>query len=306
MALYRVYAFGQFRLVTRHRMLYGEDGSKSRITGKPFDLLVYLLDHAGEEIKKDFLLKGTWCDGVKLSDAALTKHFVKLYAFLNDTDRDNPVYIQRDDRSTWFRKVPQVTEEEEQPERPPVQSGAPQPSATTHFSDTPQLVGEREESSSHGLASVPTLPANFIPRPVELALLRNAVLEPTHGPCIALTAYEGMGGIGKTILAQALCHDAAVRQAFPNGIAWITLGKEYSPDDLIRKIRLMGKDIGADLSRCENIVDCGSQFKKALRDKVALVVVDDVWNAHDLEPFLADAPVRAYCSQRGIEVLRPT
>jgi deoxyadenosine/deoxycytidine kinase len=33
-----------------------------------------------------------------------------------------------------------------------------------------------------------------------------------------LTALEGMGGIGKTVLAQALFKDEVVRQAFPDGL----------------------------------------------------------------------------------------
>jgi hypothetical protein len=32
---------------------------------------------------------------------------------------------------------------------------------------------------------------------------------------------HGMGGIGKTVLAQALCHDEVVQQAFPDGIIWV-------------------------------------------------------------------------------------
>jgi DNA replication protein DnaC len=56
-----------------------------------------------------------------------------------------------------------------------------------------------------------------VERPDALARLRNAVITDGSGPSIALTALEGMGGIGKTILAQALCHDEVVQQAFPSG-----------------------------------------------------------------------------------------
>ena len=35
-----------------------------------------------------------------------------------------------------------------------------------------------------------------------------------------------MGGIGKTVLAAALAHDSEVRQAFPYGIYWLTIGQK--------------------------------------------------------------------------------
>jgi putative protein kinase ArgK-like GTPase of G3E family len=35
---------------------------------------------------------------------------------------------------------------------------------------------------------------------------------------------QGMGGIGKSVLAATLCHDAETRRLFPDGIAWVTVG----------------------------------------------------------------------------------
>jgi hypothetical protein len=37
---------------------------------------------------------------------------------------------------------------------------------------------------------------------------------------------QGMGGIGKTMLARALCYDWVVQQAFLDGIFWFAIGKE--------------------------------------------------------------------------------
>jgi hypothetical protein len=110
MARHRVYNFGQFRLVPRDRILFSASGSKARITGKPLDLLLYLLDHAETEIDTDFLCTGQFSDGVALTSEALNKHFGKLYSLI-DPDRDKPTYIRRDDRSTWFLKRTQIVEE---------------------------------------------------------------------------------------------------------------------------------------------------------------------------------------------------
>lgn len=158
--------------------------------------------------------------------------------------------------------------------------------------DHPSEQPDRNPASQMSLRvhTIPALPANFVPRPSELAALRLALFAPTRGPGIALTAYEGMGGIGKTILAQAVCHDDQVKQAFPDGISWITLGREFSHQDLIQKIRELGKGLGIDLSQCDGVLACGNRLKTALRHKSALIVVDDIWRTRDLEPFLADAP----------------
>src|SRR5215831_12238357 len=68
--------------------------------------------------------------------------------------------------------------------------------------------------------TAPPLPRNYVERQSALASLRDAVLVDDPGPSVPITALRGMGGVGKTILAQALCHDEAVQQAFPDGIVW--------------------------------------------------------------------------------------
>lgn len=63
--------------------------------------------------------------------------------------------------------------------------------------------------------TVPPLPVNFVERPSEIAALRDALIGDDGGRHIALRALQGMGGIGKTVLAKALCHDEVVQAAFP-------------------------------------------------------------------------------------------
>jgi predicted ATPase len=45
----------------------------------------------------------------------------------------------------------------------------------------------------------------------------------TGGKIVAITS---MGGIGKTVLASALAHDPEMRQAFPDGLYWLTVGQK--------------------------------------------------------------------------------
>jgi hypothetical protein len=137
--------------------------------------------------------------------------------------------------------------------------------------------------------SAPPLPVNFVERPEALEALRDALFaEGGGGRHIALTALEGMGGIGKTVLAQALCHDEVVQQAFPDGVIWVTVGKE-STYDLVTRMREVGKGLKDDLSRYDNELGCINQYRTAIRAKAALIVVDDVWRARDVEPFRAES-----------------
>ena len=55
-----VYEFAGFRLEPARRALTQPDGTPARLGGKPFDLLVYLVEHAGELVDRDELLRGVW------------------------------------------------------------------------------------------------------------------------------------------------------------------------------------------------------------------------------------------------------
>jgi hypothetical protein len=72
--------------------------------------------------------------------------------------------------------------------------------------------------------------ANYVERSEALSALRDALFADDHRQPISLTALAGMGGIGKIVLAKALTDDEVVQRAFPDGIVWITAGKERKRD----------------------------------------------------------------------------
>ena len=86
----------------------------------------------------------------------------------------------------------------------------------------------------------------------------------TSSTTIKAAFLQGMGGIGKTVLAQALCRDEVVQQTFPDGVVWITIGKE-SAFDTVTRMREVGKALGDDLSRYENELAAKNQYRSTIR-----------------------------------------
>ena len=76
------------------------------------------------------------------------------------------------------------------------------------------------------LHGVPDLPPHYLPREEVLTGLKQKLLAGVESVVITgqgqAVGVQGMGGIGKTVLAAALAHDSEVRKAFPNGIYWLT------------------------------------------------------------------------------------
>lgn len=54
------YRFGDFRIDRESRQLIGPDGAAIALTGKAFDVLLYLVEHAGRLVGKDELLAQVW------------------------------------------------------------------------------------------------------------------------------------------------------------------------------------------------------------------------------------------------------
>jgi WD40 repeat protein len=133
--------------------------------------------------------------------------------------------------------------------------------------------------------TAPPLPPNYIERPDALANLRNAVILDEPGPSIALT---GMDGIGKTILAQAMAHDRVVQQAFPDGIAWTTMGKDVA-HNLTKRMQEVRRALGDEPDPAETESQCIDRYRTLLEEKAALVIVDNIWRRADIEPFLVES-----------------
>ena len=76
------FAFGSFRLIPAQRILL-EDGKPLRLGSRALDILVALVESAGETIRKDQLIARTWPDTV-VDEGALRVHVAALRKALGD------------------------------------------------------------------------------------------------------------------------------------------------------------------------------------------------------------------------------
>ncbi|HYU71128.1 MAG TPA: tetratricopeptide repeat protein, partial [Ktedonobacteraceae bacterium] len=98
------------------------------------------------------------------------------------------------------------------------------------------------------------------------------------GSSVALTALNGLPGVGKTALAIALVHDEEVRKHFRDGILWAGLGPDPNID---RRLIRWGTLLGLSTNEMGNLKD-HEAWALALRSAIGLrhmlLVIDDAWN----------------------------
>src|SRR5688572_26055296 len=137
----------------------------------------------------------------------------------------------------------------------------------------------------------PELPKGVVQRPREQEALLNLLLDADRRQPQPITAtLHGAGGYGKTTIATLLCHDDRVIEAFDDGILWVTLGRFPNVKSHLAKAykALTGKDGGF-----VDPEEGARELEKKLEHRDCLIVVDDVWDPSDAEPFLRGGPQTA-------------
>jgi WD40 repeat protein len=131
-------------------------------------------------------------------------------------------------------------------------------------------------------ATVPVLPPSFMRRHQVTKPIIKALLSKGKN-AVCLTAVNGMGGVGKSIIAAGICHHRCIRLAFPDGIIWLTIGKHSGQlsGDLIQKM-------AQHLNQKFAVYDPAA-YRTLLKNKAVLVVLDDVWSLEDVLPFRIDS-----------------
>ena len=145
-------------------------------------------------------------------------------------------------------------------------------------------------SSTPGLLyqSPPSCPTNYIPRVEILQNISSAVLNSDITPTIGTTVtIRGIGGIGKSSIAKALCHEPLITEHFTDGFLWISLTPPLpSLTTMLNEVyqRLTDKSAPGPM----NI----SILKNKLKSLVSvhscklLVILDDVWDPENAMIFV--------------------
>ncbi|MFC9602491.1 NB-ARC domain-containing protein [Streptomyces niveus] len=149
-------------------------------------------------------------------------------------------------------------------------------------------------ASESGLPSsaAPTVPDWVVDR-AEVREVVAAVCRRRGGGAVGITTgLHGAGGFGKTMLANVVCADAKVRRHFRGHVYIVTIGREVRGRSAIAaKVAEVTRYLTGDARDIGQDPDLAGQHLAGLLEQMPrmLVVLDDVWEAEQLAPFLQGA-----------------
>jgi 1,2-phenylacetyl-CoA epoxidase catalytic subunit len=130
----------------------------------------------------------------------------------------------------------------------------------------------------------PDLPEHYVNRPAHTdALIAHLLDAARDNPLAITTALQGAGGFGKTTLAADLCHNDDVQNAFDDGILWVTLGED---PNLVGALTKLYRALTNETPGFVDAEEGAAKLAEKLADWDVLLVIDDVWDAAHLTPFM--------------------
>jgi WD40 repeat protein len=142
---------------------------------------------------------------------------------------------------------------------------------------------------------VPSLPPHFLPPRAALHRLSEAVLADVHRPTVTTSAsqvvgLQGMGGIGKSVVAAAFARSTETRRAFPDGIVWVSVGQH---PDALGLMQQVGRSLKDEIKNYESLLSARQALPRLLEREICLIVMDDVWDVKIVAPFRSALGPRA-------------
>jgi tetratricopeptide (TPR) repeat protein len=107
---------------------------------------------------------------------------------------------------------------------------------------------------------------------------------------VALSALNGLPGVGKTALAVALAYDSEILAHFQDGVLWAGLGRE---PDILSLLGTWAMALGissSDLAMLTRIVDRANAIHRAIGMRHMLLVIDDAWQLEAALAFQVGGP----------------
>lgn len=100
------------------------------------------------------------------------------------------------------------------------------------------------------------------------------LLNPSSGPEFKVLPIVGMGGFGKTTLAQLIYNDSRIRRLF-NKRCWVSVSQDF---DLVRLTKAIVDSVSDSPYEFSELSQLQDVLKEKIRDLVLFLVLDDVWN----------------------------
>lgn len=136
--------------------------------------------------------------------------------------------------------------------------------------------------------TTPSLPPHdIIGRDELLNTIRQQLFS---GHNLALSAINGLPGVGKTTLALLLAHDPDVQARFPDGVLWVGLGRN---PDTFHQLGQWAHAVGVpdhEIDRMGAIKQRANAVHVALQQKRLMLVIDDVWDSTPVSLFKLGGP----------------
>ncbi|KAG6498182.1 putative disease resistance protein RGA1 [Zingiber officinale] len=118
---------------------------------------------------------------------------------------------------------------------------------------------------------------------------------------LKVIAIVGMGGLGKTTLAQLVFNDERVKVHFVSSRMWTFVGTEFDPTKIMKSVLEQATFDPVNISETDLV---RQNLEKTLSGKRFLLVLDDVWNEDQLK--WDELKAALTCGARGSKILMTT
>ncbi|MGN2638531.1 NB-ARC domain-containing protein [Nocardia takedensis] len=146
-----------------------------------------------------------------------------------------------------------------------------------------QLPRRRPKTSITTEVLTPTPEPGLIQRSDDHTALAALLTDATGAD--TTVALCGPGGFGKTTLATQVCADPTVRAAFSE-ILWVETGQNCTPARVLALISDLCVHLEGQSPPLTTAEQAGFHLARIVAEREVLIVIDNVWSAADLAPFL--------------------
>jgi serine/threonine protein kinase len=157
------------------------------------------------------------------------------------------------------------------------------------------VYGENNTVTINIQGSERTIPFLAPPQPTQVLVGRENLLHDLKqklfkGGNLALSALNGLPGVGKTALALALAHDQEVLAHFSDGILWAGLGREANVISFLKAWGIAMDISQAEIEKLMNPTSLAQTVHRAIGARRMLLIIDDAWSTEDALAFKLGGP----------------